>query len=109
MFRWEKPHSRLQSSWCGAKRQDSFEGSEIVVSSRHNGVVLGQFIVFDPTRLHGRQEHRRPGKKALAIPLDKTRGGRTDGDNKIGGFFRIKGVKILNKRTVWRVIIQSRS
>ena len=70
------------------------------MSDRHNGVVLGQLVVLNPARLHGREEHRGSRKNALAISLDEVRGRRADSKDEVGRFLCIEGVKIIHEWAV---------
>ena len=56
------------------------------LSDRHNGIVFRQLVVFDPALLHGREDHRRSRKNAMAIPLDEVRGRCADSEMRSGGF-----------------------
>ena len=67
---------------------------------RHDSVVLGQLVVLDPPRLHGREEHRSSRKNSLAISLDEVRRWRADSDDEVGRLFRIEGMKIIDEWAV---------
>ena len=76
------------------------------MSDRHNRIVVGQLVVLNPPRLHGREEHRSSRKNPLAISLDEIRGWRADCEDEVGRVFRIEGIKIIDEWAVRCVVIQ---
>ena len=67
---------------------------------RNDRVLLGQLVVFNPARLHGREEHRSSRKNSLTIALDEVRRRRADSDDEVRRFLCIKGMKIIDEWAV---------
>ena len=76
------------------------------MARRDDSVVLGQLVIFDPARLHGREEHRSSRKNSPAISLDEVRGRRADSDDEVRRLFRIEGIKIIDEWAVRFVVVQ---